>query len=144
MPPTIGDRDNQSNTLQLGGWIADVWATTTGDFLLRIAGEPDIIAEDEAEALAYYNELNGTKLKELPLIPHELLKRLRARKEGDSTFRPENPYYPKGAIPVTHFSSQTSPGTYHYVYKYNDELRCTCPGFGYRKTCRHIQEVKEA
>lgn len=35
-----------------------------------------------------------------------------------------------------------SEGGYYKVTEFNGKRSCTCDGFHYRKTCRHIREVK--
>ena len=37
---------------------------------------------------------------------------------------------------------QGSKGNTYIVTKENGKATCTCPGFGFRKTCKHVQEVK--
>jgi hypothetical protein len=34
-----------------------------------------------------------------------------------------------------------SKGAVYTVVKENGKAHCTCPGFGFRRTCKHIQEV---
>lgn len=46
----------------------------------------------------------------------------------------ENP-----GIPVT-----GSKGDVYYVTKENDEFKCTCTGFKYHGTCKHIDKVRNA
>ena len=36
---------------------------------------------------------------------------------------------------------QGSKGNTYVVTKENGKATCTCPGFGFRKTCKHVQEV---
>lgn len=36
---------------------------------------------------------------------------------------------------------QGSKGNTYIVTKENGKATCTCPGFGFRKTCKHVQEV---
>ena len=36
---------------------------------------------------------------------------------------------------------QGSKGNTYIVTKENGKASCTCPGFGFRKTCKHVQEV---
>ena len=36
---------------------------------------------------------------------------------------------------------QGSKGNTYIVTKENGKATCTCPGYGFRKTCKHIQEV---
>lgn len=36
---------------------------------------------------------------------------------------------------------QGSKGNTYIVTKENGKATCTCPGFGFRKTCKHIQEL---
>ncbi len=36
---------------------------------------------------------------------------------------------------------QGSKGQTYVVTKENGKATCTCPGFGFRKTCKHVQEV---
>ena len=36
---------------------------------------------------------------------------------------------------------QGSKGNTYIVIKENGKATCTCPGFGFRKTCKHVQEV---
>lgn len=36
---------------------------------------------------------------------------------------------------------QGSKGNTYIVTKENGKATCTCPGFGFRKTCKHVQEL---
>lgn len=36
---------------------------------------------------------------------------------------------------------QGSKGNTYIVTKENGKASCTCPGFGFRKTCKHVQEL---
>ena len=36
---------------------------------------------------------------------------------------------------------QGSKGNTYIVTKENGKASCTCPGYGFRKTCKHVQEV---
>ena len=36
---------------------------------------------------------------------------------------------------------QGSKGNTYIVTKENGKVTCTCPGFGFRKTCKHVQEL---
>lgn len=36
---------------------------------------------------------------------------------------------------------QGSKGNTYVVTKENGKATCTCPGFGFRKTCKHVQEL---
>jgi hypothetical protein len=36
---------------------------------------------------------------------------------------------------------QGSKGNTYIVTKENGKATCTCPGYGFRKTCKHVQEV---
>lgn len=51
------------------------------------------------------------------------------------------PYIHK-QIRIVKVESKSNPGTYHKVALYKDgDAICTCDGFKYRNTCRHIKEA---
>ncbi len=41
------------------------------------------------------------------------------------------------------FESETMPGKKHHVIDFTTALVCDCIGYTYRKTCKHIESVKE-
>jgi len=51
---------------------------------------------------------------------------------------------PKEDKVLVKFESISSPGTFHYVRQSpGGTIYCSCPGFGYRKTCKHVNFIKE-
>lgn len=42
------------------------------------------------------------------------------------------------ASPKLYTSSRTRPGVVYQLRFVGDGWRCTCPGYGYRGTCRHV------
>jgi len=50
---------------------------------------------------------------------------------------------PKAAPEVKEYQVVSSKGDKHYTVTYrNDSYSCSCPGYGWRRKCRHIEGVK--
>ena len=50
---------------------------------------------------------------------------------------------PKVAPEVKEYQVVSSKGDKHYTVTYrNDSYSCSCPGYGWRRKCRHIESVK--
>jgi hypothetical protein len=45
---------------------------------------------------------------------------------------------------VLEFPSSRDPKLLYKVTVYGTDAECTCPGFEYRGTCKHVLEVKRA
>ena len=76
-----------------------------------------LTAED---ALGLYNNSNGTNYPKIPRLP-----------------------IPEMGDPVE-VPSATTPGRKYTVTQDNTgALRCTCPGFGYRRQCHHVDVITE-
>ena len=53
-------------------------------------------------------------------------------------------FTPSQSRDVTTYDVQGSTGNTYTVTQADDTWTCTCPGFGWRRKCRHITEVKNA
>jgi hypothetical protein len=73
-----------------------------------------------ADALSAYNKANGTEYSTLPKLP-----------------------IPDIGGPQQVPSSSTPGKFYTITQGESGALYCTCPGFGYRRTCSHIDIMKE-
>ena len=134
----IGDKDMNGNLLRLGGWKANVWQTPYNRFRVAIKNELDkfTACETEKEAIKLYNDLNNTKLKELPKLPSQLL-------PGKP---PSEVPLPIGAHILGKFESKSrlGMGVFNYTIQYpSGEITCTCAGFGYRHYCWHTDMIKD-
>ena len=47
----------------------------------------------------------------------------------------------KSPIQVARFMSTTTRGVSYDLIKWNNKFQCTCPGFQYRRKCKHIDAV---
>ncbi len=56
--------------------------------------------------------------------------------------KPEGPEIPKDKV----FKVKSSKGDKEYILQANStgSLECSCPGYGFRRKCRHIEEVKQS
>ena len=53
-------------------------------------------------------------------------------------------FTPAKSPDVTTYEVQGSTGNTYTVTQDGDTWTCTCPGFGWRRKCRHITELKDA
>lgn len=53
-------------------------------------------------------------------------------------------FFPKAGTTVRRFNSRTQSGVVYDVNLLNGEFICTCPGFQYNGTCKHIIDVKKS
>jgi len=130
----LGDKDSRGNILLLGGLAADAWLKPDGTYFLKMEdnGE-EIPAPTYEDAISMYNELNNTKIEQFPTL--EWIYRVRRRLAMQSA----ETYLPSGAQIIAEYQGVTDPGI-HYVYRLGNTIRCTCKGFLYRGTCRHIKQ----
>ena len=119
----VGERDTASNVLRLSGPDASIFRTEDGGYLIKTKDSsfPLMFVED---AIASYNELNGTYITKLPRIYNRLEK------------------------PAKFPSSRNKPGKEEIEYTVIQlpeslSLVCDCPGFGYRRTCKHVEFLDE-
>ena len=56
----------------------------------------------------------------------------------------DNRFTPAQSPDVRTYEVQGSTGNTYTVTQDGDTWTCTCPGFGWRRKCRHITEVKDA
>ena len=47
----------------------------------------------------------------------------------------------KSPIQVARFMSTTTRGVSYDLIKWNNKFQCTCPGFQYRRKCKHVDAV---
>ena len=47
----------------------------------------------------------------------------------------------KSPIQVARFMSTTTRGVAYDLIKWHGKFQCTCPGFQYRKRCKHVDAV---
>lgn len=132
----IGDRDKRGNVLRYGGWVADLWERPNRTLFLRMRGDIEVVdVESVQEATDVYNELNNTKYDVIPLPKLSL--------NAPPPLPPEYARIPKGVKILKRYESESKPGTHYYVYQFpSGNIACTCPGYGYRRKCRHVEEVK--
>jgi hypothetical protein len=119
----VGEHDTAGNMLRLSGTEASVFREPDGGYLLKTKEHsvPYLFVED---VLAAYNEINGTYYSKLPKIYRKL----------------ETPF----KVP----SSRNRPGKPEIEYTVTQlpesmTLVCDCPGFGYRRTCKHVEFLDE-
>jgi hypothetical protein len=55
---------------------------------------------------------------------------------------PDSVYFGKKEEPNNAIEVQGSNGKKYYLTKVGNKYTCTCPGFTFRHTCKHINEVK--
>ncbi|MEM3426792.1 MAG: hypothetical protein QW212_00830 [Nitrososphaerales archaeon] len=134
----LGDKDSRGNILLCGGLAADVWLKPDGTYFLKMEdnGE-EIPAPTYEDALSMYNELNGTKIASFPTL--EWIYKVRRRLALQSV----ETRLPAGAQIIAEYPGVTDPVP-HLVYRTGNTIRCTCKGFLYRGTCRHVQGVSDA
>ena len=68
--------------------------------------------------------------------PVRVIDRARIVEIGGAKFTHENAKPVRETIVVS-----GSKGNSYIVTKDNGKVSCSCPGFGFRKTCKHVQEV---
>jgi len=113
----VGDKDPKGNLLRLDGAYAKILQRKDGVFIVRTQ-TGDHLKITAVDALGVYNSLNGTSFTKLPRIMAVLT---------EPTLLP---------------SARDPEVMYEITQSEDGQLWCTCPGFGYRRTCKHTDFVK--
>ena len=122
------EKNKQGRLLILGGHLADLYRAGEA---YEIDSEPVIRCRNTVEAIEAYNLFNGTVL------------------QTDYIEKWFEPWYKKTYpdagkdyyIPVP---SNTVEGKEYKVWVRTDgRIECSCAGFNFRKTCRHVEMTRE-
>lgn len=114
-----GDKDKKGSILRLDGSYASIWTRKDGVWIVRTSSG-DHLKLTAIDALGVYNSLNGTNYPNIPKLP---IPEMGEPLEVSSSTK----------LGVKYTISQDNTGTLH----------CTCPGFGYRRTCSHVDAVTQ-
>ena len=140
---TVGDLDTEGNMLFLGGWNANILLTPEDKYVVistRVEGIKPFYTDSDEKALEAWNWMNGMDSK--PGELRKIIESIRRHKEKDQSTKEivfSNPSYRV----MGRFSSESKPGIVYEVRENKSgSLYCTCPGYSYRRTCRHVDLVK--
>lgn len=112
-----GDKDKKGSVLRLDGAYASIWQRKDGVFIFRTSSG-DHLKLTAIDAIGTYNSINGTNYPNIPKLP-----------------------IPELGKPME-VPSSSKPGVKYTITQDNTgALYCTCPGYGYRRTCSHIESV---
>jgi hypothetical protein len=114
-----GDKDKKGSVLRLEGSYASIWTRKDGVWIVRTQ-TGDHFKLTAIDALGVYNSLNGTNYPSIPKLP-----------------------IPEMGEPLVVPSSSKPGVTYEVSQDSTGALWCTCPGFGYRRHCSHVEAVTE-
>ncbi len=123
----IGQKDSRGNLLVLGGWNADLYRTSVGTYMLQGRPADPILIKASEDAIKFYNALNKTKLGE------------------DYVDKWFEPWYKKNkpSPVVFEMPSSSSPDKKHKITLDGGYLTCDCEGFKFRRTCSHVEVVRD-
>lgn len=115
-----GERDKKGSICYLPGPYADILQRKDGVWIVRERGKKDSLKLTTIDALGLYNVINGTNYDKLPKLP-----------------------IPKMGAPQVVKSESRAGVTYTISQDDTGRLWCTCPGFGYRRTCKHVETMEQ-
>lgn len=99
------------------------------------------VCDDKTKMVGYIKQ--GTvdlfKFKQPIAIYTKGRKFVELKKKGE----PDSVYFGKKEEPKEAIEVQGSNGKKYYLTKVGNKYTCTCPGFTFRHTCKHILEVNK-